>query len=82
VGKQLVHEYMSASVRLHISVELLVSPTDELGKLLAAFSRVQIQGTLDFAAAVQIAQVIHITVIGTPLEVCCPLTARAEASAQ
>lgn len=37
-------------------VELLVSPTDEISKLLGAFSQLTIGGKVDFAAAVQIAQ--------------------------
>eukprot|EP00608_Synchroma_pusillum_P002249 CAMPEP_0198422028 /NCGR_PEP_ID=MMETSP1452-20131203/2072_1 /TAXON_ID=1181717 /ORGANISM="Synchroma pusillum, Strain CCMP3072" /LENGTH=394 /DNA_ID=CAMNT_0044142277 /DNA_START=1 /DNA_END=1185 /DNA_ORIENTATION=+ len=38
------------------SVELLVSPTDEVTKLLAAFTHVSTNGKVNFAAGVQIAQ--------------------------
>lgn len=37
-------------------VELLVSPTDEVAKVLGAFSQLSVGGKVDFAAAVQIAQ--------------------------
>eukprot|EP00640_Fibrocapsa_japonica_P001197 CAMPEP_0113937476 /NCGR_PEP_ID=MMETSP1339-20121228/4096_1 /TAXON_ID=94617 /ORGANISM="Fibrocapsa japonica" /LENGTH=428 /DNA_ID=CAMNT_0000940263 /DNA_START=43 /DNA_END=1329 /DNA_ORIENTATION=+ /assembly_acc=CAM_ASM_000762 len=37
-------------------VELLVSPTDDMGKILASLHEVPIQGRLNLAAAVQIAQ--------------------------
>jgi 26S proteasome regulatory subunit N10 len=37
-------------------IEVLVSPTEDVGKVLAAFSRVNIGGKSDFGSAVQIAQ--------------------------
>ena len=37
-------------------IEVLVSPTEDIGKVLAAFSRVNIGGKTDFSSAVQIAQ--------------------------
>ena len=37
-------------------IQLLVSPTEDIAKILAAFSRVNIGGASDFASAVQIAQ--------------------------
>lgn len=37
-------------------VDLLVSPTEDIGKILASFSRVSLGGSNDFASAVQVAQ--------------------------
>lgn len=37
-------------------VEVLVSPTEDIGKILAAFSRVTNNGTCDFSSSIQIAQ--------------------------
>lgn len=38
------------------SVEVLVSPTEDIGKILAAFARVSNNGTCDFSSSIQIAQ--------------------------
>ena len=37
-------------------MELLVSPTEDIGKILACFAKIQISGKSDFATTVQIAQ--------------------------
>lgn len=44
------------SLRLFTSVDLLVSPTQEAGRVLASFSKIKLSGKADLTTSIQIAQ--------------------------